>query len=170
MKNKLLLTFLIWLTSMSLFSQIELSEPTITKKMPEPKIYKYQKGLGIETFYQYTNGIGLGGIIGGNIGNDSKPNYAAGIYTDVFFLDKPIVGPRVKFTYNYVGIFGVSLNVSDYFRNSMHDVRVGLDLNFSVYGFMTFFVGYSMKFSENSFDEITKFRVGLNLSLVNNRN
>ena len=169
MKNKLLLSCFFLSLSLSFLAQIKSSEPQIYKKLPEPKIYKYQKGLGIETFYQYTNGVGLGGIIGGNIGNDSKPNYAAGIYTDVFFLDKPIVGPRVKFTYNYVGIFGVSLNVSDYFRNSMHDVRVGLDLNFSVYGFMTFFVGYSMKFSENSFDEITKFRVGLNLSLVNNR-
>ena len=169
MKNKLLASFFSMLISFSLLSQIESSKPTIYIKSPELKIYKYQKGLGIETFYQYTNGIGLGGIIGGNIGNDSKPNYAAGIYTDVFFLNKPIIGPRVKFTYNYVGIFGVSVNFSDYFRDGMHDFRVGLDLNFSAYGFMTFFIGYGMKFSENTFDELTQFRVGLNLSLVNNR-
>ncbi len=169
MSKSLLFTIITLLVSFSYFSQIESSKPTIYIKSPEPIIYKYQKGLGIETFYQYTNGIGLGGIIGDNIGHKSKPNYAAGIYTDVFFLNKPIIGPRVKFTYNYVGIFGVSVNFSDYFRDGMHDVRLGLDLNFSAYGFMTFFIGYGMKFSENTFDELSQFRLGLNLSLVNNR-
>lgn len=72
MSKSLLFTIITLLVSFSYFSQIESSKPTIYIKSPEPIIYKYQKGLGIETFYQYTNGIGLGGIIGDNIGHKSN--------------------------------------------------------------------------------------------------
>ena len=128
----------------------------------------YQKGLGIETFFQGNYGISLGGIVGNNIGNRKESNYSMGIYTDVFLLDAPIIGPRLKMTYNYVGIFGVSLNLSNYFRSGINDFRVAVDLNFTNHGIMTFFIGYGMQFSEKSFDEIGQFRLGINLALVNN--
>jgi len=128
----------------------------------------YQKGVGIETFFQGNYGIGLGGIVGNNIGNKKESNYSMGIYTDVFLLDAPIIGPRLKMTYNYVGIFGVSLNLSNYFRTGINDFRVAVDLNFTNHGIMTFFIGYGMQFSEKSFDEIGHFRLGFNLALVNN--
>jgi hypothetical protein len=128
----------------------------------------YQKGVGIETFFQGNYGIGLGGIVGNNIGNKKESNYSMGIYTDVFLLDAPIIGPRLKMTYNYVGIFGVSLNLSNYFRSGINDFRVAVDLNFTNHGIMTFFIGYGMQFSEKSFDEIGQFRLGINLALVNN--
>lgn len=128
----------------------------------------YQKGVGIETFFQGNYGIGLGGIVGNNIGNKKESNYSMGIYTDVFLLDAPIIGPRLKMTYNYVGIFGLSLNLSNYFRSGINDFRVAVDLNFTNHGIMTFFIGYGMQFSEKSFDEIGHFRLGFNLALVNN--
>jgi hypothetical protein len=129
---------------------------------------KYQKGVGIETFFQGNYGIGLGGIVGNNIGNRKESNYSMGIYTDVFLLDAPIIGPRLKMTYNYVGIFGVSLNLSNSFKTGINDFRVPVDLNFTNHGIMTFFFGYGMQFSEKSFDEIGQFRLGINLALVNN--
>jgi hypothetical protein len=158
LKN-LKLIFLLLLINNYIHSQV------VTK---ESNIIKYQKGIGVETFYQGNYGIGLGGIVGNNIGNKKESNYSMGIYTDVFLLDAPIIGPRLKMTYNYVGIFGVSLNLSNYFRNGINDFRVTADLNFTNHGIMTFFIGYGMQFSEKSLDEIGHFRLGFNLALVNN--
>lgn len=134
----------------------------------DSSVIKFQKGLGVETFYQGNYGIGLGGIVGNNIGNKKESNYSMGIYTDVFLLNAPIIGPRVKMTYNFVGIFGISLNVSDYYRNEINDFRVSTDLNFTYHGIMTFYIGYGMRFSKKYFNEIGEFRLGLNLALVNN--
>ena len=160
MKTKnLKLIFLLLLINNYIHSQ------AVTK---ESNIINYQKGVGIETFFQGNYGIGLGGIVGNNIGNRKESNYSMGIYTDVFLLDAPIIGPRLKMTYNYVGIFGVSLNLSNYFRTGINDFRVAVDLNFTNHGIMTFFIGYGMQFSEKSFDEIGQFRLGINLALVNN--
>jgi hypothetical protein len=158
LKNLKLLT-LILLINNYIHSQV------VTK---ETNNINYQKGMGIETFYQGNYGIGLGGIVGNNIGNRKESNYSMGIYTDVFLLDAPIIGPRLKMTYNYVGIFGVSLNLSNYFRTGINDFRVAVDLNFTNHGIMTFFIGYGMQFSEKAFSEIGQFRLGLNLALVNN--
>ena len=132
---------------------------------------KYQKGVGIETFYQGNYAIGLGGIVGYGLGNKKKANFAMGIYTDVFFVTEPIIGPRVKLTLNNKGVFGVSgisLNFSNYYRNGINDFRVTADLNISSHGIATFFVGYGLRLSEKHFSEIGQFRLGLNLSLVNN--
>jgi hypothetical protein len=148
-------------TSNFIFSQVVKNESNHVK---------YQRGLGIETFYQGNYGIGLGGLVGKNIGNKKESNGAIGIYTDLFFLDSPIIGPRVKMTYNYVGIFGVSLNFCNYYKNGINDFRVAADLNFSTHGIMTFFIGYGMKFSEKHLNEISQFRIGLNLNLVNKMN
>jgi len=134
---------------------------------------KYQRGLGIETFHQGNYGIGLGGLVGKNIGNKKKSNYAIGLYTDVFFINAPIIGPRIKMTINGKGVFGVSgvsLNFCNYFRNGINDFRVAADLNFTAYGIMTFFIGYGFQLSEKHFDEISQIRIGLNLNLVNKMN
>ena len=132
---------------------------------------KYQKGLGIETFYQGNYSIGLVAIVGNNIGSKKKTTYAVGIYTDVFFPNTPIIGPRIKATINGKGVFGVSgisLNFCNYYRNGTNDFRVAADLNLSTHGIMTLFVGYGFSLSKNRISEVSQLRVGLNLALVNN--
>jgi hypothetical protein len=164
-KNPFMITKNIILIALLLLITNHINCQIVTK---ESTNINYQKGVGIETFFQGNYGIGLGGIVGNNIGNRKESNYSMGIYTDVFLLDAPIIGPRLKMTYNYVGIFGLSLNLSNYFRSGINDFRVAVDLNFTNHGIMTFFIGYGMQFSENSFNEIGQFRLGINLALVNN--
>jgi hypothetical protein len=57
-------------TSNFIFSQVVKNESNHVK---------YQRGLGIETFYQGNYGIGLGGLVGKNIGNKKESNGAIGI-------------------------------------------------------------------------------------------
>jgi hypothetical protein len=161
MKINILLIALLFLISNFTFGQTNKTESNFVN---------YQKGVGIETFYQGNYAVGLGGIVGYGIGNKKKANFAMGIYTDIFFVTEPIIGPRVKVSLNNKGVFGVSgisLNFSNYYRNGINDFRVTADLNISSHGIATFFVGYSMRFSQKHFSEIGQFRLGLNLSLVN---
>lgn len=129
----------------------------------------YQTGIGVETFYQSNYGLALGGLIGKNIGQKSKPNYAIGIYADAILVNSPIVGPRAKLSYNYLGIFGLNLNFSNYFRNGLNDFRITPEVNFTLFGVGSIFAGYSLKVSKDNFSEINEFRLGLNLGLVNRK-
>jgi hypothetical protein len=126
----------------------------------------YDKGIGIETFYQKNFGVGIGGLIGNNMGHKIKSNYSIGIYTDLFFVNSPIIGPRVKLNYNYLGIFGVNLNFSNYYRKGDNDFRITPEVNFSLYGLANIFVGYSFKIGKLYFPEINEYRVGVNLSIM----
>lgn len=137
------------------------------EKSLNPEYIKYQKGIGIESFYQSNYGLGLGGILSQNIGHKIAQNYSVGIYSDVILVNSPIVGPRIKLNYNYLGIFGVNLNFSNYYRNGINDFRITPEVNFSLFGIANLFIGYSFKVAKNSFSELNEFRLGLNLSLVN---
>lgn len=137
------------------------------EKSLNPEYIKYQKGIGIESFYQSNYGLGLGGILSKSIGHKIKPNYSVGIYADIFFVESPVLGPRIKLNYNYLGIFGLNLNFSNYYRNGINDFRITPEVNFSLNGVANFFIGYSISTSKNSLSELNEFRLGLNLSLVN---
>jgi hypothetical protein len=129
----------------------------------------FQKGIGLETFYQSNYGVGIGGIIGNNYGDKNKANYFVGIYTDLYFTKSPIFGPRLKINYNYLGIFGVNLNFSNLYREGVNDFRITPEVNFSVFGHMNLFIGYSFNVSKNNFSEVDKYKLGISLNLVNSK-
>lgn len=133
----------------------------------ESETLDYQKGFSVETFHHSGFGIAMGGVISKNIGLKSKPNYGIGVYGDLLFLSGPAIGPRVKLTYNYLGVFGLNLNFSNYYRNGVNDFRITPELNFSLYGTMNVFAGYSINVSEESLTNFNEFRFGLNLVIVN---
>ncbi|MEN9302037.1 MAG: hypothetical protein RL264_466 [Bacteroidota bacterium] len=126
----------------------------------------FQSGVGVEAFYQSNYGFGIGGLITKNVGHKIKPNYSAGIYADAILVNTPIYGPRVKLNYNYLGIFGVNLNFSNYYRTGLNDFRITPEINFSIFGVANIFAGYSFKISKSNFSELNEFRLGMNLSLV----
>ena len=160
MLKKIILTFL----------PIFIIGSTLGQEIPtRSEFFDFQRGMGVETFYQSNYGLGIGGLITKNVGHKINPNYSAGIYADAIFVNTPIYGPRVKLNYNYLGIFGVNLDFSNYYRNGLNDFRITPEVNFSLFGVANIFAGYSFKVSKSNFSELNEYRLGINLSLVNTK-
>lgn len=158
MKKHLITAIVALLFSLNSFSQ---------ENTNRPELLSYQNGLSIETFYQSDFGLALGGILAKNIGYKGKPNYSVGIYGDVIFGNGLIAGPRLKLSCNYLGIFGLNLNFSNYYRYGVSDFRITPEINFSLNGIANVFAGYSLNVSDEAIPNFSEFRVGLNLVLVN---
>jgi hypothetical protein len=126
----------------------------------------YDLGWSAEFYNQGEYGIGLGAIVGKNMGHKTNPNYSFGIYTDLFFVETPIIGPRLKLSYNYLSILGVNLNFASYYHEGLNDVRITPEINFSMYGIVNFFLGYSFNINGYSMHEVSKFKVGVNINVV----
>lgn len=133
---------------------------------PENQRFNLQTGLSFEVHNMNNFGMSFGGIVGQNFGDRVEPNYSAGLYADVIFVDQPIIGQRLKLNLNYLGIFGVNFNFVNYYRDGKNDFRITPEINFSLYGNLNVFVGYNISTSDHSFDEIGKFRAGININLT----
>jgi hypothetical protein len=129
----------------------------------------YDRGFSSEIYYQGSYGFALGGIIGGNLGHKLKPNYACGIYTDVVLADSIIFGPRLKLNWNYLNVFGISINFHDNFRSGQNGFRITPEINFSAYGLANVFVGYSFNVSKTKFDDLSQFRIGVNVNIISKK-
>jgi hypothetical protein len=127
---------------------------------------EYDRGLGLEAFFQHNYAIGVGGVIGKGVGHKLIPNYSIGLYTDVILTNTPIFGPRIKLSYNYLGFFGLNLNFSNYYRKGFNDFRITPEINFSLYGVVNLFVGYSFDIGKYTFNDLNNYRIGINLNLA----
>ena len=128
--------------------------------------FNVQSGLSFEAHNSKNYGMSFGGVVGQNFGDKTKPNYSAGIYFDVIFVNEPIVAPRFKVSYNYLGIFGVNLNLANHYREGLNDLRLTPEINFSLYGNMSLFLGYNIPISNYQFNEVGDFKIGINLNLI----
>jgi len=155
MKEKILLITLLF--SFYSFSQ-EYKKDTLTSN--------FQTGFSLEAHNSESYGMSFGGIVGRNFGDKFKPNYAAGIYVDLIFLEEPIVGQRLKLNLNYIGIFGFNVNFAVYNREGIQDFRLTPEVNFSLYGKANLFLGYNLSVSKVEFDEIAPYRIGVNINIM----
>ncbi len=133
------------------------------------KTLSYDHGLSLEVLNQRCFGIGLGGLIGKNIGHKTSPNYCLGLYADVLFADRPIISQRIKFTWNYLSILGVGLNLSNNYRESSNDLRLMPELNFSLFGIGNIFIGYCIPLGKNAFSDLSNYRIGMNLNFIHSK-
>lgn len=126
----------------------------------------YQTGFSFEMHNTRNYGLSFGGVIGQNIGNRHTPNFIAGVYCDVVFVDQPIVAPRLKITINHLVFFGFNCSFANYYRNGLNDFRITPEINFSLYGKASVFIGYNIAASKYSFAEIGEYKVGVNINLT----
>jgi hypothetical protein len=105
-------------------------------------------------------------MIGKNIGNKMKVNYGLGVMMDVYFSDEAIYSPRLKFFYNYLTVFGLGINLNDYFLPGFKDTRLCPEVNFTLFGRATLSVGYGILLRDSSIDDIGRFKLGLSLNLI----
>lgn len=151
-----------------LFALALLLSPISKAQTPETEkgLMNWDRGTSIETYFQNNFVLGLGGIVGKNFGDKMKANYSMGIYGDLVFVDRPIYAPRLKFTWNYLGIFGLNLNFANYYRQNKNDLRFTPEINFSVYGIANLYVGYSIPLGSHNFSELNEFKIGLNINIT----
>ncbi len=126
----------------------------------------YDRGISTEMNFQGKYGFALGGIIGNNLGHKVKSNYSLGIYTDLILADSLIFGPRVKLNWNYLNFLGIGVNLSNYYRSGVNDFRITPEINFSLNGLANLFFGYTINARNTKFTELSEFRVGLNINIV----
>jgi len=126
----------------------------------------FQTGFSFEVHNTKNFGMSFGGVLGKNIGNKMTSNYFTGLYVDVLFVDQPIVAPRLKITLNYLGFFGANLCFANYYRDGLNDFRISPEINFSLFGRASVFVGYNVRVSKHKFSEIGDYKLGLNINLT----
>jgi hypothetical protein len=131
-----------------------------------PIVINYDRGLSTEMNFQGRYGFAIGGIIGKNLGHKSNPNFSCAMYTDLILSDSLIFGPRLKLNWNYLNFFGVSLNFANNYRSGQNDVRITPEINFSVNGLANFFAGYSFIVSKTQFTDLSVYKVGINLNIL----
>lgn len=156
---------IIFIILFSLQTSAQTTEPT-TNALPENNLITYDRGFSTEISYQGNYGFAFGGIIGKNTGHKFNPNYSCAAYANVVLADSLLFGPQLKLNWNYLTFFGVGLHFANHYRRGINDFRITPEVNFSLYGVANLFVGYSFNVSKSKFEELSTFRMGINLNIV----
>jgi hypothetical protein len=159
MKNAIFLTLALLLINLEINAQSETNSDNTLN---------YDHGFSAEVFNQGGYGFGIGGLIGKNLGNKTKANYSMGIYTDVIMGDSPIISPRVKFILNHSGILGMGVNFANNYRSGENDFRITPEVNFSLFGIVNLYIGYSFNVNSNAFKDLSEYRIGVNINFIKN--
>jgi hypothetical protein len=67
-----------------------------------------------------------------------------------------------------LSVFGVGINFANNYKSGENDFRITPEVNFSLNGVANIFIGYSLNVNKNTFDDLSEFRIGINLNFLNN--
>ena len=163
MKNLLFVSFLF--VSSAFFAQ-ETRDSTF---FGTSKNAKLQSGLVLECGYQNTTYASVGGVVGQGFGLLRQNSIGFGASLDVFYNGtSAFFGPRVFGGMNFSDFIGFRVGAANYLRenNTTNDLRLLLEVCFTIGGRFGANFGLSLPFGPGIHKEIGNFRAGVTVNLA----